>query len=87
MSRPQNDGTVDTLMLYAWLCREANGREGIICVPTDAGFLPLVFASESLARSHAPFAQASATLRRYPAKLVAFKRTDDSILTCEPGLS
>lgn len=76
----QNDHSPDTVALYAWLSRDADGIEGTVVVPVDMGFgeqaVPLIFTSRERAERFTPQAQMAAKLRGFTANLVRFDRAD-----------
>lgn len=61
--------------LYAWLAKDLTGVEGVVAYPSpQGGPLPLVAATESMARRLKPLAALAAQERGQSAYLVAFTR-------------
>jgi hypothetical protein len=70
----QNDRSPDTTRVYAWLCRDADGIEGIVAAPTALGITALVSTDRARAEQLRPFAQVAGRARGFPVHLVAFER-------------
>ena len=80
----QNDGLTDTAFIYAWLARDAEDKEGIITVTSEAGIFPLTFTGEELARKYEQYARRAARTRETSARLVRFTRGETLVeLPCE----
>jgi hypothetical protein len=76
MNMQQNDVSPDTTTLYVWLSRDQDGIEGMIAAPLPDMIYPLVFTDQDRAERFAPYAEASARERGFPATLVRFTRAE-----------
>lgn len=76
-SGTQNDKSPDTGSLYAWLCRDEDGVEGIVAAPISDGVFPLVMTDLDRALRFRSFAEVAAALRGFPAALVRFERREE----------
>ncbi len=85
MNFQQNGGALDTVALHAWLSREPDGTEGIICAMLGAVYLPLVFTEESRARRFAGHARHAAAQHGQNARLVKFARTETLLEVAPPA--
>lgn len=70
----QNDGAEDTLSLYVWLARNAQGIEGIVQVDIDDHHIPLVFTDRKSALAIETHAAVAGYLRSADVRLVQFDR-------------
>lgn len=76
LSRRQNDRSPDTSYVYAWLCRDDDGVEGVIAAPVAGIVMALADTDLERARRMEGLALEAARSRGFPAELVRFKRDE-----------